>query len=480
MNRLKGVSAMLWSIADKILTNIITLIISIILARLIAPSEYGVLATASIFTVLLSLFVEPGMTSGLIQKKNSDKLDFSTILSFNIVVALFLYLILFISSGAISKWFDLPILSSVLKILGLQVIIGSVNSVQIAYVHKQMLFKRYFVCSFISVCVSAVVGIFLAYKGAGVWALVAYNLIKQAISAVMIYVLFKCRFGLRFSRERFIQMFPFSGKMLFTKFIDQGYVEATQAIISKVYSPTDLAFYNKGKSFPDLIINSLNSAISSVLFPFFSDMQDDTNEIRKTMRFSVKMTSYICIPMMIGLIACAENFVYVVLTEKWMSSVPFLQLCCFYCIWIPFSNIIRQALKAIGQGSLVLNLEVFKTVLNISSLILFLMVIKSPLAIAISVAFSYTVSFFVEWFVIARYLKYKIRDIIIDFMPSFLMSCLMGLVVYVIGLLNMVAIWRLVIQVISGIVLYVLFTVLLKFPQIGQMLFIMKQKWSSK
>ena len=176
--------------------------------------------------------------------------------------------------------------------------------------------------------------------------------------------------------------------------------------------------------------------------------------------------------MMIGLIACAENFVYVVLTEKWANSVPFLRICCFYCIWIPFSNIVRQALKAIGQGGAVLKLEVLKTILNISSLIVFLMIIRSPIAIAISVMFSYTVSFFIEWFVIAKHLRYRIRAIIVDFMPSFLVSCLMGLVVYAIGLLNIMAIWQFVIQVISGAALYLFFTFMLKFPQIGHILYI--------
>lgn len=472
----RGVAALIWSSVDKILTNGVALIISIILARLIEPSEYGVIATANIFTVILSLFVEPGMTSALIQKKTSDRLDFSTILSFNIVVGTGLYLLLFCLSGVISQWFDLPILSPVIKVLGLQIVIGSVNSVQIAYVQKNMLFKRYFICSFTSVIVSAIIGIIMAYKGAGVWALVIYNLVKQFINTLMTFLLFQCRFGLNFSKKRFKEMFPFAGKMLFTKFIDQGYVETTQTIISKVYSSTELAFYNKGKSFPDLIISNLNSALSSVMFPYFSSMQDNFGELKKSLRTSIQMTSYICIPMMVGLLACADNFIDVVLTHKWIDSVPFLQLFCFYYIWVPFSNVIWQSLKAIGKSDVVLKLEIIKMLLNLTSLVFFLTWIKSPIAVAISIAFSYMVSFFVECYMASHHLRYSVKEIIADFVPSFVLSWSMGGIVFALDNLTIPTIVCFVLQVLCGILFYAILTSLLRFPQIEQIFSMLKQK----
>lgn len=476
MSNKKSAAALFWSSADRILTNGMGLVISIILARLIEPSEYGIIATASIFTTLLVLFVEPGMTSALIQKKNTDRLDFSTILSFNIAVGTCLYFLLFCLSGAIARWFEIPALSAVLKVLGLQVIVGGVNSVQIAFVQRNMLFKRYFICSFLSVLISSVVGVAMAYRGAGVWALVAYNLLKQIINTVLAYFIFKCRFGFCFSMERFNQMFPFAGRILFTKFIDQGYEEAIQVIIGKVYSPTELAFYNKGKSFPNLIINNLNSALTSVMFPYFSSMQDDFKVMLESVRTSVKMVSYICIPMMVGLLACSENFVKVILTDYWIDCVPFLQLCCFYYIWIPFSNIICQSLKAIGNSSVVLKLEAFKTATNIISLLLFVVIIKSPLAIAMSIAFAYTVSFFVEWVVASKYLRYSIKNILADFMPSFAVSWFVGIVVFAIGKMNLLPICELVLQIAIGIALYFATTYLLKFTQVKFLLNMIKYK----
>ena len=465
----KGIVALVWASTDKILTNGIALVISIILARLIEPGEYGVLATASIFIVVLSLFVEPGMTSALIQKKNSDELDFSTIQSFNMVFGVFLYTTLVIFSEPISFWFDMPVLSSVIRILGLQIIVGGFNSVQIAYVQKNMLFKKYLFCSLISVTIAAIVGIAMAYMGGGVWALVAYNLLKQIIITIMTYFMFKCHFGFRFSRQRFCEMVPFASKILFSKFIDQGYVEVTQVIISKKFSSIDLAYYNKGKSFPELVMNSLNNALSSVMFPYFSEMQENMEILKKSMRSSIKMTSYICVPMMIGLCACSESFIVAVLTEKWINSVPFLQLYCLYYIFIPFSNIIQQSLKAIGNSGIVLKIEVFKFIISVISLLILLTCIKSPIAIALSVVFSYAISFFVECIVASKYLYYKANLIVEDIIPSLSVSCIMGMIVFLIGKIKIAVIWKLFIQILIGGIFYLLVTYAMKFPQISFM-----------
>ena len=476
LNNKNGISALIWSSADKVLTNGFALIISILLARIIEPTEYGVIATASIFTVLLSLFVEPGMTSALIQKKNRDQLDYSTILMFNLVIGAALYVILFFSAGAISQWFELQVLSSVLRVLGLQILVGSVNSVQIAYVQKNMLFRRYFICSFTSVLVAAAIAIAMAYQGAGVWALVAYNLIRTLVNTVMTFFLFHCRFGLKFSKERFAIMFPFAGKMLFAKFIDQGYVEVTQTIISKAYSSTELAFYNKGKSFPDLLINNLNSALGNVMFPYFSNLQDEFEKLKASLRTSVKMTSFICMPILAGLIACGNNFIRVVLTDKWLESVPFLQLFCFYYIWIPFSNLIWQSLKAMGKSNVVLKLEIVKMALNITTLVLFLWWIQSPIAVAISIVVTYTLSFFVECFTATRHLNYRAKEIIADFAPSFLVSAVMGVFVWQLGNIASSPLWGLILQVGAGILFYVITVLVLRFPQAKQLLSLIKHK----
>lgn len=463
------VSALFWSSADKIVTNGFALIISIILARLIAPSEYGVIATAQIFTVLLSLFVEPGMTSALIQKKDSDDLDFSTILTLNLLMGTGLYVILFMISGSIGEWFDLPQLCAVIRVLGLQILVCGYNSVQVAYVQKHMMFKKYFVCSITGAAIGAGIAVFMAYRGAGVWALVVYSLVKYSINALMVTLLFKIHFKLNFSRERFRIMFPFAGKMLLAKFIDQGYVEATQTIISKFYSATDLAFYNKGKSFPDLIINNLNTALASVLFPMFSNIQDNNYEFMNAVRNSIRMTTFICLPILTGMFACADSFISVVLTDKWIDCVPYLRLICCYYFWVPFSNVIWQSLKAAGKSNVILKLEIAKMILNITTLILFLFVFKSPIAVAISLVATYTISFVIENFAAVKHLNFEVKELICDFTPSFMLACVMGIIVLAVGKIGVPAILKLIIQVTVGTIIYGFTAAVLKFPQVKQL-----------
>lgn len=466
MKKNKGIVSLFWASSDKLLTNVIALGISIILARLIDPSEFGVLATASVFTVILLIFVEPGMTSSLIQKKDSDYLDFSTIQTFNIVFSCLLYAILFFMSGPISNWLKMPILSTVIKVLGIQVIIGAINSVQVAYVQKNMLFKKYMICSLVSIMLSAAISVTLAYFRYGVWALVSYSLLKQFFLTILTFIIFKCRFGFYFSKKRFFEMFPFSSRLFLSKLIDQGYVEITQLITSKRYSSTDLAFYNKGKSFPELIMNSLNNALSSVMFPYFSNMQDNKESLTNSTRFTVRIIVFICAPMMIGLCSCANSFVLVVLGEKWLDCVPFLMLYCIYYLFIPFSNVVQQAIKALGFSKITLRIELTKLIISIITLVILIFIIDSPLAIALSIVISYAIAFLIECIISSRYLDYKLSMIFKDVFPSFIVSCIMGLIVYLFGKININIFLKLLLQIVCGITFYSFIVLLLRFPQV--------------
>lgn len=461
-------SALFWASADKMVTNGFALIVSIILARLIAPSEFGTIATAMIFTVILSLFVEPGMTSALIQKKEPDEYDYSTILIFNLLAGACLYLLLFISSEIIARWFDLEELNAVLRVMGLQILLGGVNSVQIAYVQKNMMFKKYFTCSLTSAIVSASVAISLAYFGYGVWALVVNNILRSSILLFTVTFALKWQFVWRFRKDRFQEMFPFACKMLIAKFIDQGYVELTQTIISKLFSPTALAFYNRGKSFPDLLISNLNSALGNVLFPVFSNIQDNRKRLEYSITNAISMTSFVCFPLLFGLMACAHNFIIVLLTDKWTSCVHYLQLICLYYLWVPFSNIVWQSLKAIGLSNKVLQLEVIKVLLNITTLVGFIYMLNSPIAVALSLVVSYFISFIVEIIYVVRYLDIPFGVILKNFTPSLIISIIMGVLVFLAGQFVNSAIVGLCVQVGVGMFFYLFLAIILNMPQYKQ------------
>ena len=458
-------SALFWASIDKVITNGFALVISIVLARIVAPSDFGIIATAMIFTVIFSLFVEPGMTSALIQKKEPDALDYSTILVFNLVIGLVLYGLLFFFAANIANWFELPELKWVLRAMGVQIIIGSINSVQIAYVQKQMLFKPFFYCSFSAAVVSALVAVSMAYSGFGVWALVANNVIRSFFLLITVSLSFKLHFHFCFYKDRFKEMFPFASKMLLAKFIDQGYVEVTQTIISKMYSPTDLAFYNRGKSFPDLMINNLNSALGNVLFPAFSKLQDDEKQLKASIKNAMGMTSFVCFPLLTGMMGCAQNMITVLLTDKWINSVVYLQIICLYFLWVPFSSVVWQSLKAIGASNRVLQLEFIKTMLNVATLILFVFLLKSPLAVAVSLACSYFISFVIENIYVVKYIEIPFKEIVVCYLPSLLMAIAMGIIVYAVRSITNSPLISLCIQIILGAALYFFFSYIFKNPQ---------------
>lgn len=466
-------SALLWATMDKFITNGFALVISIVLARLIAPSEFGIIATAMIFTVLLSLFVEPGMTSALIQKKDPDVLDFSTILTFNLCTGAILYSVLFILAPFVTNWFELPILKDVLRVMGLQILIGSVNSVQIAYAQKNMQFKRFFFCSFLSTIISAGIALIMACAGYGVWALVANNICRSFILLITVTIAFRWQYSFKFSSTRLKEMFPFASKMLLAKFIDQGYVEVTQTIISKMYTPTDLAFYNRAKSFPDMLISNLNLALGNVLFPVFSNIQDDESKLKESIINSIRLTSYISFPILIGLLFCAHNLIIFLLTDKWEGSIIFLQILCLYYMWVPFSNIVWLSFKAIGASNRVLQLELIKISTNVVMLIAFVLMMKSSLAIALSLVCSYFLSFIIEIIYVVKFLGINFKEILISFMPSLILSLIMGVGVLGVGIIIQSPVIGLFLQIAVGLLIYISLSVVLRIPQFETIMAIM-------
>ena len=424
------VSSMVWAYIDKITTNGLSVIISIILARMIVPEHYGVIGLASIFIVLMDLFVEPGMTSALIQKKDSDEKDFSTILIFHFCLGIVLYAFLFFAAPFISRLYAEPILTVVIRVLALKLVFGGINSVIIAYVQKHMLFKKYCLVSFVGTFGGALLAIAIAYADGGIWALVAYNLVNPFFNVILSIIVLKWLPPIGFSFTRFKQMYSFGWKMLATKFVDQACVEISQMIIGKRYSITDLAFYNKGKTYPQLLVNNANQALANVLFPVFSRVQDDQEDLRMKLRSTVRTVSFVMFPLVIGLAACSENFIVALLTDKWVAAIPYLRWICVYYLWIPFSNVILQGLKALGRSDVILKMEGFKQVCNIVVMIIALIIIDSPLAIAISVAIGGMISFCMEIIVSIKVLGYKGSELINDVVPSFLLAIIMGVIVY--------------------------------------------------
>lgn len=451
-----------WKFAERIASQAVAFVVSIVLARILDPSDYGAIAMVMIFVTLANVFVEGGFSSALIQKKDADKLDFSTVFYFSIVFSVVLYVILFITAPYISAFYGdgYEILTSVLRVIGLQVIIFGANSVQQAYISKLMMFKKFFWATIIGTFVSACVGLSMAYTGYGIWALVGQQLTMAITNTVVLFVITRKLPGLMFSYDRLKGLFGYGAKILGASLLVNLFLDLRSLIIGKLYSAEDLAFFDRGRQFPNLLVSNINSSVGAVLFPKMSQEQDDKSRIKQTCRVSIRFSSFVMMPLMLGLAACAEPFIRLLLTDKWIESVPFLQLFCIIYMFYPMHTANMQAVKALGNSKTFLNLEIIKKSLELVCLLLVMKI--SVMAIAVNMAILTTLFTFINAYPNIKLLGYTFKEQMNDIIYPIAMSFIMAICVYFVGKIPYPDIVLLTVQVVVGLIIYISLALLTK------------------
>lgn len=454
MNTAKTVfNNLFWRFMERIGAQGVNFIVSIVLARLLDPAVYGVIALVTVFTAILDVFISNGFGSALIQKKNADDLDFSTVFWFNITTAVFLYGIMFAAAPWIAAFYNLPELTPVVRVMSLSLLISGVKNVQHAYVARHLMFKRFFYATLGGTIGAAVIGVWMAYRGYGIWALVVLNLFNGLVDTIILWLTVKWRPKRQFSFARLKGLLSFGWKLLVSALLNKGYSRLRQLIIGKLYTASDLAYYNKGESFPDLIVSNINSSIDSVLFPTMSSEQDNRNRVRDMTRRAIKTSTYLIMPLMMGLAVCAVPIVRILLTEKWLPCVFFLRVACFtYSFW-PIHTANLNAIKAVGRSDLFLKLEIIKKVMGL--IVLAATMFISVEAMALSAIGTSILSQIINSWPNRKLLDYHYGDQLRDMLPQIGLSCLMGGIVYCVGFLGLNDWLTLLIQVPLGAVIYV-------------------------
>ena len=445
-----------WKFAERMTAQIVTMIVSVILARILDPNDYGTVAIVTVFISLANVFVSDGFGSALIQKKDADSLDFSSVLYFNICLSIFLYTVLFFVAPVISRFYGVgyEILTPVLRVLGIRLIFCAINTVQQAYVSKKMIFRKFFWATLLGTVVSAIVGITMAYNGYGVWALVAQYLTNTTVDTIVLNISLKLRPRLEFSFGRIKSLLNFGVKILGTKLLTTGYQELRALIIGKLYSSSDLAFYDKGRQFPDIIVTNINSSISAVLFPKMSSQQDDKDQLKNTTRQAIRFGSFFMFPMMLGLAAIARPLVMVVFTEKWANCIPLIQMCCIVYLFQPIHTANLQAIKAVGRSDIILKLELIKKAIEIIVLIAVMHIGVN--AIVAGMAGCSVFFVFLNAYPNKQLINYSIAEQIADMRVSAILSIIMFIIVWAVSLLPFSTFFVLIVQVIIGIITYLL------------------------
>ena len=465
-------SNLIWRFMERCGAQLVTFIVSIVLARLLDPVVYGTVALVTVIITLLQVFVDSGLGNALIQKKDADDTDFSTVFYFNIGMCLVLYAGLFFLAPLIAKFYGITELTPVIRVLGLTLVISGIKNVQQAYVSRHLMFKKFFFSTLGGTICAAIVGIALAVLGYGVWALVAQYLVNLLMDTVILWFTVKWRPKLVYSWHRWKGLFSFGWKLLVAAIIETVYQDIRQLIIGKKYSSEDLAYYNKGKQFPNLIVTNVNTSIDSVLLPAMSEQQDNKAHVRMMTRRAIKTSSYIMWPLMAGLAVCAEPLVRLLLTEKWLFCVPFLQIFCFsYAFW-PIHTANLNAIKAMGRSDMFLKLEIVKKVVGVA--LIFATMWHSVMAMAYSLLISALLSSFINSYPNKKLLGYSYLAQIKDILPAIALSAVMGGAVYCVSFIGLHDILTLAIQVVLGAGIYIVGSWLFKLESFGYLLSIVK------
>ncbi len=472
-NRKAVFSNLIWRFMERCGAQLVSVVVSFVLARMLDPAVYGLVAKVTIITSIMLVFVDSGMANSLIQKKDPDDLDFSSVFFFNVAFCLVLYVGLFFAAPLIAEYNGQPELTAIVRVLGLTVVVAGVKNVQQAYVSKTMQFKRFFFATLGGTAVSAAVGIAMAYKGFGVWALVAQQLSNVTINTCVLWLTVGWRPMAMFSIERLRALLGYGWKLLASGLLDTVYNKLREIFIAVFYTDTDLAFYNRGNALPNLIVENINSSIDSVLLPVLSAEQDHAEQVREMTRRAIKVSSYIIMPLMMGLAVCAEPFVRFFLTEKWLPCVPYLRIFCFTYSFYPLHTANLNAIKAMGRSDLFLILEIVKKAVGITALLLTMRLGVYPMAL--SLLATSVLSQIINAWPNSRLLNYSYLRQLADLLPTILLAAAMGACVYPVSLLGLSDIVMLVIQVPLGVLVYVLGSKLLRIDSFEYLMSIVKK-----
>jgi O-antigen/teichoic acid export membrane protein len=447
-------SGLFWKFGERIIAQSVSFLISLILARLLAPEQYGTISLVLVFINIANVFVANGLGEALIQKKNASDLDFSSIFYCSVLLAAGLYILMFFTAKPIAIFYGNEDLVLLIRVLAIQLPISSIKTIQNAYVSKHMMFRKFFFSTLGGTIISGIVGIAMAMNGMGVWALVAQYLLNSIIDMLVLFITVPWRPQKLFDFDIAKDLIGYGWKLICAALVNTVYGEIRSLIIGKVYSESDLGLYSKGNQFPSLIISNINTSISNVLFPAMSNVNNDKNHLKTLTRKSMQASSFIIFPMMIGMFVIANRMILILLSEKWLPCVPYLQLSCIYWMFQPIQTANVQAIKAAGRSDICLKLEIIKKVVGFA--LLLISINYGVYAIVLSNTIFGFISMLINIHPNKKLIGYGYYEQFIDLIPAFFISSVMAIIVFLAGSIHLNNVIVIIAQIIIGIIVYVI------------------------
>lgn len=473
----KVFSGFVWGFGERILAQLVSFIVSVVLARMLLPSEYGIIAMVLVFINIANVFAIGGFGEALVQKKEPTEADYNTIFYYTLTVSAIVYILLFFIAPFIARFYKTEQMVWVLRVLALKIVISSVSTVQHAYVQKHMMFKKFFFSTLGGTLISGIVGIVFAYMGFGVWALVAQYLSNSLIDMCVLFFTVPWRPKLIFSMESARSLMPLGWRFLGTDLVNAVYNELRSLVIGKKYTSADLAFYNRGDKIPSLAISNIDSTIGSVVFPAMTTAKSP-EEMKRIGRRSIMTTSYLIFPLMIGMMITAPSIVRVLYTDKWSEMVVYMQILCIYWMTQPIQTTNWQILKAMGRGDLCLKLEILKKLIGTALIIGSMMI--GVKAVAVSAALHGIIGMIINIVPNKKLIGYSLKEQMRDIFPAAMAAAVMGAAVYSLSLIISNTIILLLLQICTGILVYLGLSVMFKMEAYCYLLSLLREKLANR
>lgn len=459
----KTVKGMGWSALENVTRLGVTFLVSIVLARLLSPEEYGLIGILTIFIAIFNAIVDSGFTNALIRKQDATDTDYSTVFYTNLVLSVVLAAVLFFCAKPISVFFERPELISLTKVMSSVVIINALSIVQRVRTTKAIDFKTQTKITFISSIGSGVIGIAMAYMGYGVWTLVGQQISNQLLTTLFFWIYNKWMPKLFFSWTSFKEMWAFGSKLLASGLIDTAWKEVYQVVIGKCYSPATLGLYTRAKQFADLCSSNLTSVVQRVSYPVLSSIQDDRARLKGAYQRIIKTTMLPTFVLMLGMAACAESMIYVLIGEQWLECVPMLQIICSYGMLFPLHALNLNMLQVQGRSDLFLKLEIIKKIIAIGPLLLGIFV-DIYLMLAGSIVTS-LIAYYLNAYYSGPFLNYSIKEQIKDILPSFGVAIAMAVPIYAMSFIPLNPFILLPLQIVAGAIITLVICETTKLPE---------------
>jgi O-antigen/teichoic acid export membrane protein len=457
----------IWSFAQQFGTQIISFIVSLVLARILMPSDFGTIAVFGVFMNIGYVLIDGGLTNSLIRTQHPDDVDFSTVFYFNLATSILVYILLVIIAPGVAVFFKMPELTRIIRIYALSLPIGAFSTVQQTLFTKKMDFKTQLKIQFPSLLIGGTTGIALAYNGFGVWSLVIMALLQTLLSSLQFWFYSPWRPKKLFDKDKFQFHFNFGYKLALSGLIDTIFQNIYTIVIGKIYTATELGYYNKANSMQQLPVSNISSALNKVTFPLFSKIQDDNTRLRHVYSLIMKMVIFIITPLLVIMGVLGIPLFRFLFTEKWLPAVPYFRILCIVGILYPIHAYNLNILKTKGRSDLFLKLEIIKKTITVLALLLtFRLGILGLLWGKVATSF---IALYINCYYSGKFLNYSIWNQFKDLLPSIFLSTCMGGFLWLFDAHLMVAsgdFIRLLIGTSLGLTLYISIALIFKFEEL--------------